>query len=386
MRYNETEAYIPPLQTLTAWRRDLHRHPELALDLPWTSTCIKEILKQTGAEILEPMDSAVAAWFDFGAPDTLMFRADMDALPVQEQTGVPWCSQTPGCMHACGHDVHMTVLLGFAMVLSRMKESPFNILLVFQPGEENPGGARLICESGLLERFGVRAAFGLHVWPALPAGTIATRPGPMMAASSEVDITIQGQSTHAAKYRQGKDALEAAVQLVAGLYSQEAALPPEIFRLLRFGRLESGTIRNVVADSALVQGTVRAFEPDRFQGLKDMILESARRQEEAGGCQVQVHFSDGYPAVINHRPLTAALMEALPDVMELEQPEMISEDFSFYQQRVPSVFFFLGTSTGIPLHDARFDVPDQVLTEGVRFWTRVLDALCRKGSGFTEEL
>lgn len=174
MRYNETEAYIPPLQTLTAWRRDLHRHPELALDLPWTSTCIKEILKQTGAEILEPMDSAVAAWFDFGAPDTLMFRADMDALPVQEQTGVPWCSQTPGCMHACGHDVHMTVLLGFAMVLSRMKESPFNILLVFQPGEENPGGARLICESGLLERFGVRAAFGLHVWPALPAGTIAT--------------------------------------------------------------------------------------------------------------------------------------------------------------------------------------------------------------------
>lgn len=194
MRYNETEAYIPPLQTLTAWRRDLHRHPELALNLPWTSAYIKEILKQTGAEILEPMDSTVAAWFDFGAPDTLMFRADMDALPVQEQTGVPWCSQTPGCMHACGHDVHMTVLLGFAMVLSRMKESPFNILLVFQPGEENPGGARLICESGLLERFGVRAAFGLHVWPALPAGTIATRPGPMMAASSEVDITIRGQS------------------------------------------------------------------------------------------------------------------------------------------------------------------------------------------------
>jgi len=371
---------------LTGWKDDLHRHPELGLDLPWTSAYIRQALEKTGAQILEPMPHAVAAWFDFGRESTIMFRADMDALPVQEQTGAPCTSLVPGRMHACGHDAHMSILLGFAQSLAERTECACNVLLIFQPGEENPGGAKLICETGILEQYRVKAAFGLHVWPNLEAGTVGVRPGPMMAASSEVDITIEGRSVHAAKYREGADALQTAADLVGSIYRREAALSPDVFRLLRFGLLQAGTIRNVVAGSARLEGTVRAFEQDVFRGLKDMILSMARNAQVHSGCRIGVHFSDGYPAVLNHPGLTGKLLDSMPDLVRLEEPEMISEDFSFYQQRVPSVFFFLGTGTGIPLHDPHFDVPPSVLVQGVSFWNRVLDVMTRKESGFSREL
>lgn len=377
---------IMDTETLNRWRQDLHRHPELALDVPWTQAYLRKQLEDTGAELIELCGHALAAWFDQGQTETLLFRADMDALPVTEQTGAPYASRTEGRMHACGHDAHMAVLLGFAHELAERSGLPWNILLVFQPGEENPGGARLICETGLLETYNVTAAFGLHVWPALEAGTVATRPGAMMAASSETDIEITGRSVHAAKYRQGKDALETAVKLVDRIYGQEAGLPPEVFRLLRFGHLQAGTIRNVVAGSARLEGTVRAFEPAIFQGLKDMILQESRQLARESGCRINVHFSDGYPAVLNSSKLTEVLLKEMPEIVRLPEPEMISEDFSFYQQRVPSVFFFLGTGTGIPLHDSRFDLEPEVLAQGVAFWSSLLDVLCRKGSGFMQEI
>ena len=194
------------LEDMIEYRRTLHRIPELENHLPKTCAFVKAQLQGLGCTVTEPIEGAVCAFFDEGKEDALAFRADMDALPITEQTGLPFASEHPGKMHACGHDGHTAMLLGLAeTVAARRGTLRHNVLLVFQPAEENPGGARPLCRSGVFARYGVRAIFGFHLWPGLPLGEIATRSGALMAKSSEITLHVRGKSVHISKYQEGAD-------------------------------------------------------------------------------------------------------------------------------------------------------------------------------------
>lgn len=355
------------LERITKYRRELHRIPELELTLPKTQAYIKAVLSELPCTLEEPIPYSVAAFFDAGAKDTIAFRSDMDALPVIEASGRDFASLHEGCMHACGHDGHMAMLLEFAQQLSHYyKELPHNVLLIFQPGEETPGGAKPICDSGILQNYHVKRIFGFHLWPMLPKGVIATRKKEFMARSTEVNITIIGKSAHAAKYKEGIDALEIAARYLLDLYQMEQQeVSKDVYRLLRFGRLESGTVRNVVANKARLEGTFRSFQDDIHDFMKQRMLELTKPYEDMGA-SFDFYFNSGYPAVMNEETLVDQVIKAIPDIQLLPNPEMISEDFSQYQRVVPGVFFFLGTGTGIALHANNFDFDEEVLVQGVK--------------------
>ena len=198
-------------QLLTQYRRDLHRIPETDFDLPETLAYVRRVLEQYPCTLFSPCKSTLCAYFDAGKPHTAAFRADMDALPIAERSSCDYVSRHEGKMHACGHDGHMAMVLALAGRVSQMLDKlPRNVLLVFQPAEETTGGAKLVCESGVFEKYRCDRIFGWHLWPDLPAGTIASRPGPLLARSSEVTVTVTGKSSHVAKPHEGRDALFAA--------------------------------------------------------------------------------------------------------------------------------------------------------------------------------
>ena len=374
----------PELAALTRWRRDLHRIPELDFELPETTAYVRGVLDGLSCEVWEPCAGALCAYFDLGRPETVALRADMDALPVAEATGASYASEHPGRMHACGHDGHMAMALGAATWVdrvmagrepgSRAEDLPRNVLVVFQPAEETTGGARVVCESGVFGRVGATRIFGFHLWPDLPAGALASRPGPLLARSSEATMSFHGRSSHIARWQEGADALAAAARFVpsaeamCGRLSREKGEPC----LLRFGRLEAGTVRNAIAGEARAEGSLRVFSDemfDRARGALRTLAEGAARTE---GCTVDVTFSEGYPPVDNDAELFSLVEQALPEMGRVEEPLLIAEDFAFYQRCLPGTFILLGTGTGIALHADRFDFDERVLLAGVEAYRRLL--------------
>lgn len=344
-------------------RRDLHEIPELELDLPQTMAYLTNELKHLPCQLEFPMHSAILAFFNNDCEKTFAFRSDMDALPVEEKTNVSYQSKHKGIMHACGHDGHMTILLGFAHHLATYFHTlDHNVLLIFQPGEENPGGARLLVEAGILEKYHVCCIYGMHLWPELAAGSIATRKKSMMARSSEINIDIQGKSAHAAKYQEGCDALEIACRYLCDLYEMEEKISPSEYRLLRFGVFQSGTIRNVVSDHTRLEGTIRACTDETFAYMRSQLEKIAVQYAPA---TFSFSYSEGYPALINDEKLVDQAAAVLPDLLLLKEPQLITEDFSWYLQRIPGVFFFLGTGTNIPLHNDHFDFDEHILLKGI---------------------
>lgn len=365
---HQSQQTAEDLQRAIRRRRELHQIPERALDLPLTAAYVKKELEESGAEIieLENAGSSFLAYFDAGKEDTLAFRADMDALPVQERTGVEFESRHPGRMHACGHDGHMTMLLGLADRISRRRDQlTCNILLIFQAGEETPGGAKLICDQNVFEKYNVRSVYGGHLWPMIPAGSIGVRPVEMMARSCEIRVYIHGKSAHAARYQEGIDAMEAGCRFVLDSIALEQSLSEKEFRILRFGKMEAGTVMNAVAAECYIEGTLRAFLDPVFDYLQHGLLKIAADLEEKSGVKIQIDFTSGYPAVLNDQTLTEEVLERNKDLIRLEKPEMISEDFSFYQKKAPGIFFFIGTGTGIPLHSADFNFDERILLSGM---------------------
>ena len=245
-------------------RRYLHSIPEPDYRLPKTAEYIKKQLSSLRCTVTEIFDCAYGAFFDFGKEETVAFRADMDALPIEEKTGLPFSSKNKGMMHACGHDGHMAMLLGFADWVNRQNDLPRNVLLLFQPAEETGGGAKPICESGILENYHVTRIFGQHIWPEVPLGKIATRPGPMMSRVTEVDIIVTGRSSHVGKAALGLDAMDAICKIHQRTWELEKSMPAEVSRLLKFGTLTAGTAKNIVAGSAVMRGTIRAYEDTWF--------------------------------------------------------------------------------------------------------------------------
>lgn len=341
--------------------RQLHAIPELDRALPKTLQYIESQLQGLSCRVFAPSEGALCAFFDFGQPKTLAFRADMDALPIAEQTGLPWSSQHPGQMHACGHDGHCAMVLDLARRIHRQRKLPHNILLIFQPAEETDGGAKDICDTGLLEQYQVTAIFGLHLWPGLPKGQLFCRPGVLMGHGCGVQVVFSGRSVHIARWRKGRDALGAACafyQACGRLTGQD--------HLVKFGVMNAGTSGNVVCDRAVLSGSVRAAGQGKHRRLKKKMVGIARRKARRWGCEAQVRFTEGYPAVENHPALLRQVRRRLP-VGILPKPLMTAEDFSRYQQRVPGVYFLLGIGNTPPLHSPVFQFEEEVLTVGADF-------------------
>lgn len=354
-------------------RRALHRIPELDRSLPQTMSYLRDALEGLNCKVFSPMESALCAFFDFGKKDAIAFRADADALPIQEKTKASYCSVHPGCMHACGHDGHMAILLELARRLNEKKELPHNVLLVFQPAEETTGGAKDLCATGIFRNYKVQAIFGLHLWPQLPEGVIASRANEMMARSCEVRVDVYGKSAHIAKAQEGVDALAAGVDFYQRVMKLEGALPKRIFRLLKFGKFESGRVCNALSDHTRIEGSLRAFQDDVFYSIRAGIVSIAKDIERAYGCTVNVYMTEGYPAVMNPPELHKRVRKAV-GFFELDGPSMTAEDFSWYQKSLPGMFFFLGVGDTAPLHSDTFDFDEEILLKGVRFFEDLAEA------------
>ena len=278
-------------------------------------------------------------------------------------------------MHACGHDGHMAILLELARRLSKKKDLPHNVLLVFQPAEETTGGARDLCETGLFARYKVKAIFGLHLWPGLPAGQVFTRPGPLMARANEVTVTVTGKSVHLSRASEGLDAMTAGAEYLRRAYAMIDALPPEEPRAFRFGKMLSGTVRNAVSGKTVLEGSLRTYREETYHFCKEQLEAIGREIAGETGCGVEVYLNEGYPAVWNHEELYETIRAALGNDAPgpLDTPALAAEDFSFYQRAVPGVFFFLGVGNTAELHAPEFCFDDEaILPEGVEFLKKLL--------------
>lgn len=362
------------------YRQDLHQIPELGFLVYKTGAYVKEKLSAFDCELSDIVTTGILAFFDFGCESTIIFRADMDALPIEEATGLPYASKNPGCMHACGHDGHMAGLIGFAEILDRYKKegykAKYNALLLFQPAEETIDGALRICGTHIFDRYNVKAIFGLHLWPMMAKGEIASRPGPMMARSTAVNVTFEGVSAHCGEPQKGRDALAAACRFVSDIYSYKEHHVRER-SVLKFGRMESGNVRNAISPFARLEGTMRTFYDNTWEHLVFAMKKLASEIEEAFGVKVSIDVSKSHPAVVNDEKLYADAKPALMDLnyVELRRPVLIAEDFSFFEQQLPGVFFFVGTGSGIPLHSDDYDFDDSVIIEGVKLFNALFTEL-----------
>lgn len=359
---------------ITEDRRALHRIPELDRNLPETMAYLKNSLEGLKCQVFSPMESALCAWFDFGAQKAIAFRSDADALPITERTKADYASVHPGKMHACGHDGHMAILLELARRLDQKESLNWNVLLVFQPAEETTGGARDLCATGIFKRFHVEAIFGLHLWPGLKQGRIASRRNEMMSRSCEVKVDIYGRSAHIAKANEGIDAMAAGVEFYRRVTAMEGALPKNVFRVLKFGKMESGTVCNAISDHTRLEGSLRAFQDDVFYSLRAGIVSAGKELERSSGCTVSIYMNDGYPAVMNPGKLYDRVRQVV-DFGELSEPSMITEDFSWYQKSLPGIFFFLGTGDTPALHADHFDFDETILLKGADFFEELAEKL-----------
>ncbi|MDR2156267.1 MAG: amidohydrolase [Clostridiales Family XIII bacterium] len=364
-------------------RRDLHRIPELDRALPKTEAYIKQYLSALPCRIIPAGDTGFCAFFkaqDAETAETVAFRSDMDALPIDEVNEDDYRSVHAGRMHACGHDGHMSILLGLAHELAREPDLlRKNVLLIFQAAEETTGGAKQICASGVLKRCGVNRVYGLHLWPEQPKNAIICRKREFMASTMVLRTEITGKSAHVAHYENGVDALEIGCAFVNRLYAMEKSeVAPEVFRLLRFGVFQSGRANNVVSNHARLEGTLRTYGEDIRDFMWNRILQIAEDLMQTSGCRIDISHSEPYPAVINDDVLFDGAKTVLEGAgyrfLEPEKPLMVSEDFSWYQRYAPGLFLHLGTGVDTPLHSNNYRIDEETLLTGVNIFKLLLNA------------
>ena len=363
------------------YRRDLHKIPEICLKEYKTSSYIKEKLESFGFSTFSLLETDVLVYIDKDSDETIAFRSDIDALPVQEENIVDYVSQHEGFMHACGHDGHMAMLLGFAEYLSHnLDKLTKNILLIFQPAEESIGGAKLLCDKGLMKDYNVKAIFGIHLYPEIEQGTLASRPGEFMAMASEVDIEVIGKTAHGAMPHLGIDSNVILSKLLVDFQTiQTRFLSPLEYSIITFGRFEGGSVRNVISDNARMEGTIRAFNKETFHKILDSMQSICKSYEESYGCKINFNRTEGYLAVINNKELYQLFQKANKDIPQHEfaKPLMIAEDFSFYQDQVPGLFYYVGTRNEEKgyvhsLHNSKFNFDEDALLVGLKSYQNIL--------------
>jgi len=362
-------------------RRDLHRHPELGFGERRTAGIVAARLGAAGYEVRTGVaETGVVGDLAGGAGDgpTLMIRADMDALPITEETEHDYRSTVDGVMHACGHDGHVAVGLAVAERLAARRDDwPGRVRMVFQPAEEGLGGARRMIDEGVLD--GVDAALGLHLWLGLPSGSVAVLPGPLMAASTTVRITLHGRGGHGAIPHEAVDAVVLAAQVVTALQTVVSrSVAPLDTAVVTIGCVEAGSAPNVIADRAVLDGTMRAFDPAVMERLRERVTAIAEGVAAAGGGRAEVEFLHEIPVTANDSAVTELVQNAASEVVGdgrvLTDPArrtLASEDMGEFLQRVPGCYVFVGANnreTGAihPHHSPRFEICEEALPIAVR--------------------
>lgn len=373
---------------LVALRHDLHAHPELAFDERRTSDKITAFLQARGIETHRGLaGTGVVGILRHGdGRRAIALRADMDALPVQEQNLFPHRSRIDGRMHACGHDGHTAMLLGAAEHLAAHPGFDGTVVFIFQPAEETDGGARVMIEEGLFEQFPVDAVFGMHNWPGLPAGQFAVHSGPVMACADQFDILLKGHGAHAAMPHQGRDPLVAGAALVQALQSVVGRnldpLDSAVLSITQF--FAGGEAYNVIPAEARIGGTVRAFRPE----VEDAIEAAMERQcagiAAAHGVQATLDYRRGYPPTVNAAAEAEACRRVLVDLVGEDnvrtdmRPSMGAEDFAFMLREKPGCYVWIGNGLaegGCMLHNPRYDFNDDILTLGAGYWVKLVETL-----------
>lgn len=367
------------LERLTKIRRDLHQIPEIGFDLEKTYAYVKNELESMGFKPLTYAKTGLVVVIEGLSKEAIAFRADMDGLPVLEGTKVDFESKHVGNMHACGHDGHTTMLLGFAEYLSNMPKPNQTIVLIFQPAEEGPGGASVIIKEGLFKDYNIKEIHGLHLFPGLDEGIVGLKRGPMLARNAEFDFIIHGKSSHGAQPQSGIDAVLAASQFVV-LLNQIVSryIDPLEPAVITTGKIEGGEARNIIANKVKISGTIRAFNDQIFELLKRKMMDAKLSIESFYGVSIDDFIVDYYPAVDNDSALYEEVKASLKDheIVELK-PMMFSEDFAFYQKEVPGVFSFIGTKNVNkdfihPLHSNFFNFDEKVLLNGLKYFIDIV--------------
>ena len=369
-------------------RRDLHRIPETAYTEKKTSAYVADYLNNEGLDVqTEIAKYGVIGLMDTGKPGpTLMIRADMDALPLEEETGLSFASQHEGAMHACGHDSHMAMVLGAATVFNKIKnELTGKIKFLFQPAEEGPGGAKPMIEAGVMENPKVDYSIGCHVWPQLPEGTIGVRSGPLMAAMDRFDIKIFGRGGHGAMPHLCVDALEVGTQVVNALQRIVSRhMDPLQPTVVTVGTFHAGTAFNIIPGQAELSGTTRTFDLDFWKSSKERVEKVIRGVCESMGAAFELSYAFAYPPTINDEFMTDVVSRCAAKVVGQENvlvPEktMGGEDFSFYAQNSKGCFFALGVGRegAAPVHNPKFDFKEDLMLLGVETYCRVAQELLK---------
>ena len=374
------------LAPLVAFRRDLHSHPELGFKEHRTSALIADALREIGLEVHTGIGgTGVVGVLRAGSSGrSVGLRADMDALPIQEETGLPHASRNAGVFHGCGHDGHVAMLLGAARHLARTRRFDGTVNFIFQPAEEGLGGAREMVKDGLFARFPCDRVFALHNWPDLPAGTVATRPGPIMAAADKFQITVEGRGAHAAMPHRTPDAILAASDLVGQLNTiVSRRIPPLSSAVLSVTRIEGGHSHNVLPAAVRLTGTVRTFDPAVQDTVEAAVRQVAEGVALASGTTVTVDYDRYYPATLNDAGAAAEALEAAAAVAEhavqAPEPAFTSEDFAFMLQACRGAYLWLGQGTdgSVPLHHPRYDFNDAVPAQGIRLHAALAERTLR---------
>lgn len=377
------------LAELVALRHDLHAHPELGLEEVRTSEIVARELTAMGYQVTRGLAKTglVATLTNGTSGRSVGIRADMDALPIIEDTGLPYASQTPGLMHACGHDGHTSMLLGAAKAIAERRNFDGTVHLIFQPAEENYGGAKIMMEEGLFARFPCDAVFALHNDPDLPLGQFAVREGPIMAAVDEAVIRVNGYGGHGSTPEHTADPIAAGASIVMALQTiisrNIAALDPAVVTVAAF---HGGSASNIIPSTAEIVVGIRTFSPAIRDEIERRIKLIAERQAESYGLTATVDYQRSYDPTVNHKAETdfvrdlAVRFAGKDKVVDLERPQMGSEDFGYMLVERPGTYFFLGAATGgkdFPLHHPSYNFNDDLLPIGAAFWTELVEAYLR---------
>jgi amidohydrolase len=368
-----------------AWRREIHQNPGLLYDVEETARFVADKLRAFGCDEVKTgigRTGVVGVIHGAMGPSSraIGLRADMDALPIEEGTNLPYRSKVPGKMHACGHDGHTAMLLGAARRLAETRDFAGKAVVIFQPAEEGGAGAKAMIDDGLMDAFGVEEVYGMHNMPALPVGAFRLRKGPLMAAADEITITVEGKGGHAAMPHQGVDPVVVGAQIVAALQTIASRnvdpLDPCVVSVTQF---HAGTANNIIPQSAWLNGTVRTLQPATRDFIERRIHEIAAGLAAAGGATARVEYRRNYPSTVNHAAQTdfaarvARKVAGDAHVDDAAAPVMGAEDFSFMLEARPGAFIFLGNGDSAKLHHPAYDFNDDALPYGMSYWVELVE-------------
>ncbi|MFA6471507.1 MAG: M20 family metallopeptidase [Candidatus Latescibacterota bacterium] len=375
------------LENIISIRHDIHRNPEIRLQESGTAARIESFLDQAGIKHRRCAGTGVIGVIGSGKGHTVALRADIDALPIQENTNLPYSSIKPNIAHSCGHDGHTAILLGAAWVLKQLEaDLPGKVSLLWQPAEEGGAGADKMIKDGALENPSPEAIFALHGWPSIGVGKAGFRFGPAMASTDDFIITVKGKGTHGAMPHAGVDPIVAAARIVEGIQLiRSRMINPLAPLVITIGTIHGGSAVNVIPDEVTLSGTIRTLDPETRSQIpplmERMIVETAR----ASGAEAEFAMTAGYPPVINEEMATAFARDALYDILgagnvvEINDPVMGGEDFAYYLEKIPGAFLRIGLGDRPPLHNASFDFNDEAIPCGIRVMAGIAVRFMEKG-------